>query len=392
MVMVERRCLLVVNLEYGGGDMSKIKTLVVVGLCLVCLGESWASDPIIGQKIAGNEDLLCVARYGSNTCTVVSNGYVFVEGEYLPAPYTMQRIGQGTVINGILVSDLFKGDPDAIAKANESWLATRYGFKPDTPKRVAEFNIALIMLDLRDNLAIFITAGEKETAKDKEKLVHIATRWTEVDLKRAVQMVISGENERKKLDDLKSLNLGGLSTADEARSFYKKTRGASNLIQRILRPVEEVVPAGSRATSTNGGPVKMTVSLVPNVIEPGGRVQVVVLLENNSEGEVWFPKMLEFLACSVAVSNTNGLTLPETNLKRKVNPAPGRAQVKIAPGKQWNLKTLFNLHHETTVPGDYEVKITKRVTASGVKGQEPRTMELEVGPLELHIAQQANSK
>ena len=43
--------------------------------------------------------------------TVVSNGYLFVEFDYIPPPYHIQRVGQGVVANGVLVNCLFRGDP-----------------------------------------------------------------------------------------------------------------------------------------------------------------------------------------------------------------------------------------------------------------------------------------
>jgi hypothetical protein len=217
-----------VNPKPGGGDMKKLKMLVFGGLCLVCLRESWASEPTVGQKIAGNEELLRVTRYGSNTCTVVSNGYVFVDGEYIPAPYTIQRIGQGVVINGILVNVLFKGDPDEVAKANTSWVAPLHGFKPDTPKVIAETNIKIVLWHLANKASVFIVRGGREM-----ELRHTAQVWREEDFQHAVRIVISGENETKKLDDLKSLGLKGLGTDQEVKTFYERTRQSSNLIHRV---------------------------------------------------------------------------------------------------------------------------------------------------------------
>ena len=64
-----------------------------------------------GSRVSGNEPRLYVDRYGMGEPMVVSNGYLFVEFDYIPPPYHIQRVGQGVVANGVLVNCLFRGDP-----------------------------------------------------------------------------------------------------------------------------------------------------------------------------------------------------------------------------------------------------------------------------------------
>ena len=64
-----------------------------------------------GSRVEGNEPRLYVDKYGIGEPMVVNNGYLFVEFDYIPPPYHIQRVGQGVVANGILVNCLFRGDP-----------------------------------------------------------------------------------------------------------------------------------------------------------------------------------------------------------------------------------------------------------------------------------------
>ena len=64
-----------------------------------------------GSRVNGDEPRLYVDRYGMGEPMVVNNGYLFVEFDYIPPPYHIQRTGQGVVANGILVNCLFRGDP-----------------------------------------------------------------------------------------------------------------------------------------------------------------------------------------------------------------------------------------------------------------------------------------
>ena len=64
-----------------------------------------------GSRVTGDEPGLYVDRYGKGEPAVVSNGYLFVDFEYIPVPYHIQRVGQAVVVNGMVVNYLFRGDP-----------------------------------------------------------------------------------------------------------------------------------------------------------------------------------------------------------------------------------------------------------------------------------------
>ena len=64
-----------------------------------------------GSRVAGDEPRLYVDRYGKDEAWVVNSGYLFVEFDYIPPPYHIQRVGQGVVVNGVLVNCLFRRDP-----------------------------------------------------------------------------------------------------------------------------------------------------------------------------------------------------------------------------------------------------------------------------------------
>ena len=64
-----------------------------------------------GSRVTGDEPGLYVDRYGKGEPTVVSNGYLFVEFDYMPPPYHIRRVGQAVVVNGKIMNYLFRGDP-----------------------------------------------------------------------------------------------------------------------------------------------------------------------------------------------------------------------------------------------------------------------------------------
>lgn len=61
-----------------------------------------------GSLIQGDEPVFHIEKYGRGEVMVASNGYLFVDFKYLPAPYIIQRIGQAVVVNGIVVNCLYK--------------------------------------------------------------------------------------------------------------------------------------------------------------------------------------------------------------------------------------------------------------------------------------------
>lgn len=61
-----------------------------------------------GSRIRGDEAVLHAEKYGRGEMVTVSNGYLFVDCKYVPAPYAIQRVGQAVAVNGIVVNCLYK--------------------------------------------------------------------------------------------------------------------------------------------------------------------------------------------------------------------------------------------------------------------------------------------
>ena len=107
-----------------------------------------------GSRITGNESKLYVDRYGMDEPVVVSNGYLFVESEYIPAPYHVQRVGQAIAVNGTLVSCLFRGDPPFGENARVS------GITEDMLKKGRIFFAALLTDYLQAHEVVFLYKSE----------------------------------------------------------------------------------------------------------------------------------------------------------------------------------------------------------------------------------------
>ena len=125
-----------------------ISTLILFA-CLV------RSEPNVGDVVHGFEPQLFTNRYGVSSVTVVSNGFLFIDRKYVPAPYCIERVGQGIVVNGILVNNLFIGDPDETENANANWRSPRHGFRANTPRGVStSLKCPLQVVVVIDNKAV----------------------------------------------------------------------------------------------------------------------------------------------------------------------------------------------------------------------------------------------
>jgi len=81
-----------------------------IGWVFTFLASCSVAEIDYGFQIKGDEPILYVEKYGRGDAVVVSNGFLFVDFKYVPAPYTIQRVGQAVVVNGIIVNCLYKGE------------------------------------------------------------------------------------------------------------------------------------------------------------------------------------------------------------------------------------------------------------------------------------------
>ena len=78
-------------------------------LCCLSLVSAGAEGLTFGSRPKGDEPELLVEFLGTNAPVVVESGWVFIDYEYVPGPYRLQRIGQGILVNGILVNKMYPG-------------------------------------------------------------------------------------------------------------------------------------------------------------------------------------------------------------------------------------------------------------------------------------------
>jgi len=123
------------------------------------------SEVDYGSRIRGDEAVLHIDKYGRGDLMVASNGYLFIDFKYLPAPYTIQRIGQAVVVNGIIVNCLYKREipekyESSVQKAKDSSGKEHEWRSPPHPssniKKTADFWAGMLPYWL-DSKTVFIS-------------------------------------------------------------------------------------------------------------------------------------------------------------------------------------------------------------------------------------------
>lgn len=108
------------NQRNGIGNVKKYIMALILGGSGLIFADYALAEIDFGSVIKGDEPRLHVEKYGISEPIVVSNGYVFVDFKYSPAPYTIQRIGQAVVVNNIIVNCLYTNDIPKVFKRHVS--------------------------------------------------------------------------------------------------------------------------------------------------------------------------------------------------------------------------------------------------------------------------------
>lgn len=191
----------------------------------------------VGAKIKGDETVLMTNRYGVSDEVTITNGYLFVDREYIPSPYHVRRMGQAVVVNGILLSIPFTEKPETTAEANRDWRSPMYGFKSDTPKVMAEAQMRRLADHLLQGGAWLISESEyADKMRTRRKAANISMRvpimgkWSSDTVRRVLDVVTEKQPMEKKRISLRQMNLEGLFSDDALSDFITKAERSASIL------------------------------------------------------------------------------------------------------------------------------------------------------------------
>ena len=136
-------------------------------------------------------------------------------------------------------------------------------------------------------------------------------------------------------------------------------------------------------------------SMHTNVVQQGQLVEIMIVLENKTTGQVSFRSQSELADCELVVTNKNGQEIPRTRFGNGGTPrfttvSPGSLSA-VESGREYTWIIPMNVLYDMTVPDSYWVKARKRVDLV-VKGQERTVVDLESEPLEVHVVHRPDSR
>jgi len=199
--------------------------LAVVGYALAASFVS-AEGLHVGEKIRGDETVLLADLYGTGVVTTVTNGYLFIDREYAPRPYRIQRVGQAVLVNGILLNALFRGNPREIAAEKKDWRSPLRGFKVDTPRKRADAEILMLVRHLSRGGACLVSLSdyarmmrERGRKPSVAMTIPMVDRWEKSTTDSVLRIILGDQEDTLKHKELRQLDLRGLGTDEEIASF-----------------------------------------------------------------------------------------------------------------------------------------------------------------------------
>ncbi|MEI9478894.1 MAG: hypothetical protein WCO26_20310 [Deltaproteobacteria bacterium] len=227
-----------------------MKSLVEKWLAIVLMGlivECVKAGINFGDVITGTEPELLVDKCGKGDPVVVSNGYLFVECRYVPAPYTIQRVGQAVVVNGMVANCLYTGNiltnRPALqigADGKPFWQMREKDMASDL-KSAASINIDSLLRKLKYNVVLLSKSGYMAKNHYMNKPVTEAgmmmrlPRVGEFKLDgfaKVIEHVSSEQSDSKALEILK-LGIGTVLNDEELSSLIRNLRECQALKERV---------------------------------------------------------------------------------------------------------------------------------------------------------------
>jgi len=213
-------------------------------IAMVCSLNTAGSEIEFGSEVEGDEDILFTKQLGKGEIEKVKSGYLFIDFRYIEPPYRIQRIGQGIVVNGVLVNILYRGKFPK--EGGKHWTEADYGFGPDTLARAAKMNAFGLKAALSAKRAIFLSReqkyGERKPGRDRqtELRMPIVIKCKEDVLFRAVETVTAEGTVEERAVSLGALNLTGLRLDEDRREFLEKFDRSEKLLERVRKRQAEL--------------------------------------------------------------------------------------------------------------------------------------------------------
>lgn len=250
-----------------------VRTTIVSVLCAIA--EIVQAGVDYGSRIKGDEPELHVAKYGKGESVVVSNGYLFVDFTYIPAPYSVQRVGQAVVVNGLIVNCLYKKE---IPEKDERYSQIVKG--PDgreivwqspahpssTLKTTADLYVDMLADWLRENVVV-MSKTQYQIRQDRPisdegmaKRLPVIGKTYRGNFPKAINAALSASTEEQTLKAVKAEDKHWRLSDEDTLSLIKNARECPALLERIRA---EIAPK-TQLTVTNQLPAATNMTDVPN--------------------------------------------------------------------------------------------------------------------------------
>ena len=187
-----------------------------------------------GSRVNGDEPRLYVDRYGMGDPTVVSNGYLFVEFEYIPAPYHIQRVGQAVVVNGVIVNCLFRRYPPVGERAGLGVLTEAKLKKTD------DFFVGYLTEYLQMHEVLFLHKSGYQNRdpfpirEDKMSLrVPIFNRFNDVNFPHLLNDAMTNQSPEVAINAITRRAFRQGLTTNHVQTIIEKARQNPQLLERI---------------------------------------------------------------------------------------------------------------------------------------------------------------
>ena len=201
-----------------------------------------------GSQIKGDETVLHVEKYGRGDPVVVSNGYLFVDFTYVPAPYAVQRIGQAVVVNGLIVNCLYKKE---IPEKDERYRQIVKGpggreivwqspaHPSSTLKTTADLYAEMLADWLREHVVVLskkqyqIRQGRPISDEGMAKRLPVIEKMAYGKFPKALMSALSETTEEEKLNAIKTEDKSWRLNDEDTLQLIRNARECPALMERV---------------------------------------------------------------------------------------------------------------------------------------------------------------
>lgn len=240
-----------------------ISVRITVVAVLFAVSEIVQAGVDYGSRIKGDEPELHAEKYGKGETIVVSNGFLFVDFTYVPAPYSIHRIGQAVVVNDMIVNCLYKKE---IPEKDEQYSQTIKG--PDgreivwrspahpasTIKTTADLYVGMLADWLQEHVVILskkeyqIRQGRPISDEGMAKRLPLVGKTYRGNFPKVLAVAIPLQSDEQILRATKGADAHWQLSDEDTLRLIKNARECPALMERIRAEIE---PKTQPASETN---------------------------------------------------------------------------------------------------------------------------------------------